>query len=339
MLYGAIDLHTRRSQIRIVDEQGTVVMERRVDTSHAVLTRTFDRPAMRILLESGTESEWVAQALEALGHDVIVADPNFAAMYGQRSRRVKTDRRDVAALADACRRGLYRRAHRVGAATQLRRHQLRVREHLIRMRTHTVNALRAILRQHGGRLSLGYPETIEARLDQVTIPPAVQAIIAPLRATLRALATEMLVMDRWVRTTAAADSVTRRLMTVPGVGPVVALPYQATLDTPQRFGGDAARASAYLGLVPREYSSGERQHKGGITKAGPPTLRCLLVQAAWAVWRRPGVAGGTLHAWVHRLAARRGIRIAIVALARRLSRILFAIWRDDAVFTVSRAAA
>ena len=85
--------------------------------------------------------------------------------------------------------------------------------------------------------------------------------------------------------------------------------------------------AAYLGLVPTEDSSGSRQRKGGITKAGPTGLRVLLVQASWAIWRqRAGRAA--LHAWFERLAARRGRRIAVVALARLLGRILYAMWRD-----------
>jgi transposase len=123
-------------------------------------------------------------------------------------------------------------------------------------------------------------------------------------------------------------------MTAPGVGPVVALAFRATLDTPDRCGGDARRASAFVGLVPSEDSSGERQHKGHITKTGPTELRALLVQASWVIWRGKSAAGAALRTWAHALAARRGRRIAVIALARRLTRILFAMWRDGTDFTV-----
>lgn len=129
-------------------------------------------------------------------------------------------------------------------------------------------------------------------------------------------------------------------MTAPGVGPITALSFQSTLDTVARFRGPGA-VSAYLGMVPQEDSSGDRQRRGRITKAGPPRIRGVLVQASWAVWRSPR-GSATLHAWVHRLAERRGKRIAIVALARRLTRILFAMWRDRRDFqphAVCRAAA
>ena len=136
---------------------------------------------------------------------------------------------------------------------------------------------------------------------------------------------------------ATADPVTQHLMTVPGVGPVIALTFQAVMDTPARFGGDAGRASAFLGLVPAEDSSAERQHKGAITKAGPRELRALLVQAGWVVWRGRSAAGAALRTWARALAARRGRRIAVVALARRLSRIVYALWRDQTEFRVRPA--
>jgi transposase len=333
MEYGAIDLHTRHSQIRIVREDGTVVLDRRLATTRDDLARLFgDRPPMRILIESSTESEWVAQHLEAIGHEVIVADPNYAAMYGTRSRAIKTDRRDVAALAEACRTGIYRRAHRASAAARVCRQHLRVRTHLVRQRTATINLLRALLRADGVRLATGSAERVLARLDRVTLPAALDIAIAPLREVIVQLTTAIAAADGRLRTRAATDAAAQRLMTAPGVGPIVALTFAAVLDTPERFQGDARRVSAFLGLVPSEDSSAERRHRGSITKVGPTELRTLLVQASWTIWRGKSPGSAALQAWVQALAARRGRRIAIVALARRLSRILYAMWRDGANF-------
>src|SRR5262249_37647580 len=140
MEYGAIDLHRRNSLIRIVTEDGGVVLDRTITTSHEGFQRMFEgRASMRVLVESGTESEWVAQVIERCGHEVIVADPNYALMYGSRHRAVKTDRRDVAALAEACRLGIYRSAHRVSAAQRAERRRVRVRGQLIRVRTPAVH--------------------------------------------------------------------------------------------------------------------------------------------------------------------------------------------------------
>ena len=337
MEYGAIDLHTRRSQIRILAEDETVVLDRRIDTTRAEFDRVFGgRPCMRILLESSTESEWVAQQLESLGHEVIVADPNYAPMYGSRSRKVKTDRRDVAALAIACRRGIYRAAHRASAAARTLRQTMRVRQQLVQVRSGLISLLRAVLRPEGRRLPSGSAERVLQRLDQLTVPAGVATVLAPIREVLQQLPTTLTTADEAVETRATHDPEAQRLMTAPGVGPVVALTFQAVMDAPARFGGDAARASAFVGLVPSEDRSAERQHKGPITKTGPGDLRALLVQASWVIWRGRSAAGADLRTWAQTLAARRGRRIAIVALARRLTRVLDAMWRDQTEFAPRR---
>jgi transposase len=307
-----------------------------VETTRGDLARIFgQREPMRILIESSTESEWVAQLLEALGHAVIVADPNYAAMYGSRSRKVKTDRRDVAALAEACRTGVYRPAHRASAVAREARQRLRVRTHCVRQRTATINLLRALLRADGLRLPRGSAERILARVDQLTLPTVLATVLAPLRDVIQQLSATIAAADAALATRAARDPIAQQLMTAPGVGPIVALTFHAVLDTPARFGGDAGRASAFLGLVPSENSSAERRHRGAITKVGPGELRALLVQASWSIWRGRSPAGAALRAWVHGLAARRGRRIAIVALARRLSRMVFAMWRDGTDFQIA----
>lgn len=333
MEYGAIDLHKVKSQIRIVREDGSVVHESRVMTSRGEFARVFGaRPRMGILLESSTESEWVAQALEGLGHEVIVADPNYLPMYGSRSRKIKTDRRDVAALAEACRTGQYRRAHRVSIAARDLRRTLRVRSQLVRARSSAICLVRSMLRQEGLRLPSGSAECVLDRLARLTLPPTLATILEPVRRLITHCNRSLLQAEKTLAARARQDARIPRLMTAPGVGPIVALTFQAVLDDPARFGGSAARASAFIGLVPSEDSSAERRHKGHITKTGPRDLRALLVQASWTVWRSRNADGLALRTWAHALAARRGRRIAVVALARRLSRILYALWRDDTTF-------
>jgi transposase len=336
MVYGAIDLHMRYSQIRIVDESGAVLRETRVVTSRERLVTAFaGLGAMRILLETGTESEWVAQALEAAGHAVIVADPNYAPMYGGMRRRIKTDRRDVAALAEANRRGWYRAAHRTSAAQRATKQLLRVRRLLVQQRSGAVSLMRSLLRQDGYRLGTGSCETVPARLARLALPGPLAATLTPLSRQVAALTTEIATLDAQLQTRTATDAIVTRLRSVPGIGLIVATTFRAFIDRHERF-AHAGQVCAAIGLVPSEDSSAERRHRGHITKAGPRELRSLLVQAAWVCWRHPGSA--TLKAWAERLAARRGKRIAVVALARRLSRILFAIWRDDRTFDVKKLA-
>ena len=338
MVYGAIDLHTRYSQIRIVDESGTVVREQRVLTVPAErLLHAFEGyGAMRILVEAGTESEWVAARLEAAGHTVIVADPNYAPMYGEVRRKVKTDRRDVAALCEANRRGWYRATHRVSAAQQAIRRVLRSRRLVVQARSGHISLIRSLLRQAGYRLPACGAEAVPRKLAALPLPAPLVETLAPVRRLVDALSDAIARYDEQLRGHAAADPIVQRLMTVPGVGVVVAQTFRAFVDEVSRF-ASAAQVSAAIGVVPREDSSAERRHRGHITKAGPRELRSLLVQAAWACWRSKQSA--TLRAWVERLAARRGKRVAIVALARRLSRILFAVWRDGVAFDVHRLAA
>lgn len=337
MVYGAIDLHMRYSQVRIIDAAGRVVREQRVVTTAERLVAAFAAVgAVRVLLESGTESEWVAQALEGAGYQVIVADPNFAPMYGEAQRRVKTDRRDVVALADANRHGWYRAAHRTSPAQRGRRQVLRARRQLVQMRSGTISLIRSLLRQDGYRVGTGGSDAFPARLARLALPPMLTTTVAPLVRTLTHLSAEIRALDAELEGEAQRDPVVRRLQTVPGVGPVVALTFRAFIDDVARF-RSAATVSAAVGLVPREDSSADRRHRGHLTKAGPRELRSLLVQAAWVCWR--SCRRGPLRAWTDQLAQRRGKRIAVVALARRLSRILYAIWRDDTVFLSSRVAA
>lgn len=336
MVYGAIDLHMRYSQIRVVDCSGVVLRDQRIVTSRERLVKAFEGLGpMRILLESGTESEWVAQALEATGHEVIVADPNYAPMYGDLQRKVKTDRRDVAALAEANRRGWYRVAHRVSAAQRETRQRLRTRRQLVQMRTGAVSLIRSLLKQDGFRLPSCAADRVPTRLAQLALPTPLTATLAPLARLIETATAEITALDQDLRVRAAADPIVQRLLTVPGVGVIVALTFRTQLDTIERF-THAGQVSAALGLVPREDSSAERRHRGHITKAGPRELRSLLVQAAWACWRSKQSA--TLRAWAEQLAARRGRRIAVVALARRLSRILYAVWRDGSTFDRSKLA-
>lgn len=326
MEYGAIDLHARHTLIRIVTAEGTVVVDRRIPTTReAVREVCAGRPRARILMESSTESEWVAQTIERCGHEVIVASPNYALMYGHRDPQIKTDRRDVIALVEACRLGIYKRAHRVSAEQRARRRALRVRAHLVRLRVHTINQVRMQLRQEGYRLRTCSTGAMAQHYAALPLASALREVLAPLVGLIETITAQMRACETALRAVAAGDPIVVTLRTAPGVGLITGLTYRAVLDEVGRF-ATAQGVSAYLGLVPREDSSGARQRKGAITKTGSSELRVLLVQASWAIWRQR--RGNALHTWVHRLAARRGKRIAVVGLARRLARILYAMWRD-----------
>ena len=326
-----IDLHKRESQICIETELGEVI-EKRIRTDRERFEAVFARrPRAKILLEAMTESEWVARYLEELGHEVVVADPNYAAMYATRSRRVKTDRRDAVTLADACRLGAYRPAHRASDRQRHVRAQLAVRDTLVRTRVKGVALVGALLRRHGVHVPSGNVDGFIGRVERQPIPEEQRLEIAPLLTLIRTASVEVMAADRRIAAIAADDPVIQRLRTVPGVGPVTATAFVATLDTWERFEG-AHQVEAYLGLAPSEKSSGERQHKGRITKAGNSRARWLLVEAAWAILRSRRDDTEPLRRWAQRVALRRGMKVGIVALARKLAGILYAMWRDGSTF-------
>lgn len=327
-----MDLGKKESQIAILTEAGELI-EKRMRTERERLTPYFkDRPPAKILMESSTISEWVARLLEDLGHEVIVADPNYAPMYAQRSRRVKTDKRDALALAEACRLGAYRPAHRTSEEQRHVRAVLGVRDSLVRSRARFVTLAQAILSREGIRVPTGSSGCFVARVGKLELSERLRAEIAPLLAMLEPLNAQIELLDANLGELANSDERVKRLITVPEVGRVTAVAYVATLDEAGRFRG-AHQVEADLGLVPREWSSSEVQRRGSITKSGNSRMRWLLVEAAWRLAthrKRPETQA--LREWAERIARRRGKRIAIVALARKLSGILYAMWRDGSAY-------
>ena len=279
-----IDVHKTASQVCILTETGEV-LERRIQTSRESLSRHLgNREAARILIEASTESEWVARCLEQLGHEVVVADPNFAPMYATRSRRVKTDRRDARALCDACHLGAYRPAHRSTDGSRDRRARLAVREVLVGMRTKMISLVRALVRGQGLRIPSGGAVTFARRLSKVELSKELAEQAAPLLSVLETVNEQLRAADASLEQAARDDVLVQRLCTARsvGVGPVTAVTFVATVDQVERF--ESAKA-----------------------------LRCLVK-------------------WAERIAARRGKRIAAVALARKLAGILYAMWRDGTRF-------
>lgn len=327
-----LDLHKIHCQV--CEIEGDVIAEYRVRTSRHDLIERFGRmPPCRILLEASTESEWVARVLEECGHEVVVADPNFAPMYATRSRRIKNDKRDARALAEACVLGAYRPAHRLSDESRQLRSRVLVRESLVQSRTRLINLSLALLRLQGIRVPTGDSSTFAKRVRSVEMDPALAETIAPLLEHHAFLNEQIKRADQSLEDVAAADLEIQRLCSVPCVGPVTAATFVTTLDDPARF-ENSRQVRAFLGLVPRESSSGERLHRGPITKVGNRRARVLLIQAAWGIWRSKSAEAAPLRDWAARIALRRGKRRAAVALARRLAGILWAMWRDQVVYNV-----
>jgi transposase len=323
-----MDVGLRESQLAILTEAGELV-DKRIRTDRNRLIQFFGgRAKTKILLEASTESEWIARCLEELGHDVVVADPNYAPMYSHRTRRVKTDRRDAHALAEACRLEAYRPAHRASDEQQRLKGALAIRDSLVRTRTRWMVLVRALLRREGIRVPSATGEVFARRVQDLALPVHLTVEVAPLLALLTPLNEHIRSLDQHLARIVGSNETAKRLTTVPGVGAVTAVSFLATLDEASRFHG-AHQVESYLGLVPMEWSSSEIQRRGHITKAGNGRMRWLLVEAAWRVLTgRQNAAAAPLRRWAERIALRRGRSIAAVALARRLAGILYAVWRD-----------
>src|SRR6266496_3570057 len=193
------------------------------------------------------------------------------------------------------------------------------------------NDVRGTLRNFGLRVGAVSGGRYEARVRELVEGfPRLAAIAEPLLKVRQVMRQQLAVLHKMLLDTVRGDPVCRRLMTAPGVGAVVALTYRATVDQPQRFVHSRA-VGAHVGLTPKRYQSGEIDYDGGVSKCGDALLRTMLYEAAQSLLIHSG-KWSWLKAWGMRVAQRRGIRRAIVAVARRLAVVLHRMWVDGSEF-------
>lgn len=332
MEHVAIDLGGRESQICVRAADGEILLETRCLTRHlgSYLER---RPPSRVVLETCAESFAVADDALNLGHEVRVVPATLVRSLGVGARRTKTDRRDAQILSEVSCRIDLPSVHIPSPVSRERKTMCGMREALVASRTQLTNSVRGWLRARAVRPRTGAVETFPARV-RATVPTMPGYVERQLE-VLEHLNKQIAAADKELAALAKQDATCARLMTVPGVGPVTALRFVAALDEIQRF-PNAHKVEAYLGLTPGENSSSDRQQRTSITKAGSAALRRVLVQAAWAA-RRCRKTHPML-TWVAEVEKRRGPRVAIVALARKIVGILFALWRDGTTYSPLRAA-
>jgi transposase len=323
----AIDLGGSQSQICIRDSEGEMLVERRCRTRDLpeYLAR---RPPSRVIVETCAEAFYVADAALAVGHQVRVVPATLVRSLGVGSRGVKTDRRDAQVLSEiSCRIDLPS-VHVPSQRSRERKSRCGMRDALVHARTLLINNVRGWLRARSRRPKRGVAETFALRV-RALCGAELPSFVEPTLLSIEMLSRQIATLDRALAAEAKQDPVCRRLMTVPGVGWVTALRFVATLDEISRF-STAHQVESYLGLVPGEQSSSDRQQRTGITKAGAPSMRATLVQAAWAA--RRARRQDAMQRWADQVEQRRGKRVAVTALARKLAGILFAIWRDASVY-------
>jgi transposase len=231
--------------------------------------------------------------------------------------------------------GAYRLAHRLSDPRRHVRAELAVRDALVRTRTRYVALAKTLVRRDGLRVASSESHLVAQRIGALSLSPALAAELQPLFTVLVPLNEQIAAADGRIATLAATDPLVARLATAPAIGPVTASAVVATVDDITRF-HSAHQFEAYWGLVPGERSSGEKRRVGPITKAGNSRVRWLLVEAAWRLLRTKSPEAAALRTWAQGVAGRRGKKIAVVALARRLAGILFAMWRDGVPYDARR---
>jgi transposase len=326
------DIAKRSIQVCVQDETGRVLQEKRLRARREDLSRLVEEwQPEKVLLEASTSAEWVARTLEGMNCKAIVANPNFTPMYATMDKKVKTDKRDARALADALRLGAFRESYRVSDTEQQLRQVLSSREQLIGQRSALIVLIKSQFEWYGEATPPCRPEDFWWRTKAMGVPEILRPSVLPLLEALAGLEDHISQLNREVEGRAKSSADAKNLETVPGVGPIVALGFLAALCNKQRF-KESRQVGCFLGIVPSESSSGEKRARGSITKSGDQRARGLLVQAAWALVRSKDIKALPLQQWFAMVAARRGKRVAIVGLARKLSAILFVIWRDGVAF-------
>lgn len=334
-----LDLGKRKSQICIQRPEGTIVTERRINTTpQELVATTKDYPEATVLMESSTGAVWVAKVLESVGWKVIVADPRFSPMYAQTNKRVKTDKRDARALADALRLQAFRPAHRKSDIARRLHGLLQARSQLVRKRTSFISFVRAQCERDGVVLRKARAANFERVVEGVTMGTGLFEIVSPLLVVIDAINAQIKECDELLDREAKMP-VAKLLQTTFGVGPMTSLAFVAAIDDPSRF-PNPREVSAYLGLAPGERNSGEsKRPPGAITKSGDVLARSYLVEAALIIMM-PKSPATPLKKWGESI-ARKGNgskKHAAVAVARRLARILWAMWRDNKPFDAARTA-
>lgn len=337
MRHVAIDLGSRESQICVRDADGTIVEEGKHATKKLVSLLATWEPR-RVVLETAAEAFRLADAAREAGHEVRVVPATLAKTLGVGARGIKTDRRDAQALSQTSCRIDLPSVHIPSAASRQLKSICGAREELVETRTKLINNVRGWLRtqlwqvRSGGAASFHDRVRTHAANLGVPLPDHVERLLH----VIEIVTGQLRIADAELERFAKSDPTCKALMTVPGVGPVTAVRFRAAIDDVSRF-SSAHGLQSYLGLTPGESSSSERQHRTGITKAGASSVRRLLVQAAWAAIRR--APNEPMVQWALKISERRGKFIAVVALARKLAGILFAIWRDGTTYRSQLSAA
>jgi transposase len=331
--FAGLDVSLEETAICVVDDAGKIVREARVASEPEALVAFFSECGMRmerVGLEACSSAAWLSTALTEAGIPAICLEARQAkAAMGAMPN--KTDRNDARGIAQIMRTGWYRAVHVKSPSCRSWRALLTARRMVLNKRRDVENGIRALLREAGLKVGMPSRKDFPARVRELVADDKVlKSLAESLLSVVEVMTREVDRLTKRVLDEVRVEPTCRRLMTAPGVGPLTALAFRATIDQPGRF-RRSRDVGAHLGLTPRRYQSGETDVQGRISRCGDELARTALYEAAHSLLIR-GTKWSALRAWGMNIAKRRGMARARVAVARKLAVILHRMWVDGSEF-------
>ncbi len=338
--YAGIDVSLERSSVCVVDATGRIIREAKVASEPEALAGFFAGLGLavtRIGLEAGPLSQWLHAGLSEAGFEAVLLETRHV-KAALSAMIVKADRKDARGIAQLLRMGWYRPVHCKSPPAQEVRALLVGRKLLQGKLLDVELGIRGLLRGFGLKLGEVSKGRFAARVRELVAgQPMLERVVEPMLRAREALRCEFHVLHRAVLAIVREDAVCRRLMSVPGVGALVAITFTSAVDDPARFRRSRS-LGAHFGLTPKRYQSGETDVTGGISKAGDAMVRAALYEAANVMLTRASKFS-SLKRWALEVAKRRGMRRAKVALARKLATVLHRLWVDGREFRFGKEVA
>ena len=335
--YAGIDVSLESSSVCVVDAAGKIVREGKVASDPEALVgffRSLGFELTRIGLEAGPLSQWLFRGMQQAGLAVELLETRHV-RHALETAAVKTDRKDARGIAQLMRMGWFKPVHCKSLEAQEMRAMLTARK-LLQTNLHRLEmSLRGILRGFGlkvGKVTrIGFADRIAELVDG---HPSLQETATAMLKARNEVLRQFNILEKRVRGVARCDTRARLLMSVPGVGPIVALTFAAAIDDPARF-KSSKDVGPHFGLTPKQYQSGETDRTGRISKAGDGTVRFVLYEAAHLIITKPLKGCTDLKSWAMRLVKRGGLKKATVALARKLAVIMHRMLVDGTPFSTT----
>jgi len=336
MRYTRIAVDTSKAVFTVhgLDELGRPVLRRNLNRAQFEKF-LHEAEADEIVLEACGGSHHWGRVLQAAGHTVKLIPPQYVKAYVKRG---KNDRNDAEAICEAASRPGMHFVPVKSSEAQAEAMDLKVRELLIRQRTQLVNALRGHAAEFGviAAKGVGKVDALLRKIEDTDMPEAAKTALAQLGRGIAELDAQLAELDQRLMARHKNNALSQRLAKVPGIGPIIALTLALSVDPKQFESG--RHLSASLGLTPRDKSTGGRQRFGGISRAGNERLRQLLVVGATAVIRHVRAEAKNANPWLLKLLERKPRKLAAVALANKMGRIVWSMMMNDTAYRAPKAA-